>query len=179
MHRAPSEAAEPEPAHTGAATLADEIASAQNGAGPLLGRIRKPDAREALAYVHAHSSTEGELLEGLSKFVERWLEQVRPHDPASLSSELRGFKRTLQAHLPGRGSSVSCGLRCTGSKLPAAAQVAFPQLRDTAEQPPSASLHAYYDVRLLLDLCMPHLSFVARTLTLVFAHSAEASVENN
>ena len=176
MRRAPSEAAAPEPAHTGAATLADEIASAQNGAGPLLGRIRKPDAREALAYVRAHPTAEGELLEGLSKFVERWLEQVRPHDPASVSSGVWGFKRTLQAHLLGRGS---CGLRCTGSKSPAAAQVAFPQLRDTAEQPPSASLHAYYDVRPLLNLCMPHLSFEARPLTLVFAHSAEASVENN
>ena len=26
-------------------------------------------------------------------------------------------------------------------------QVAFPQFRDTAEQPPSPSLHAYYEVR--------------------------------
>ena len=110
MHRAPSEAAAPEPAHTGAATLADEIASAQNGAGPLMGRIRKPDAREALAYVRAHSSAEGELLEGLSKFVERWLEQVRLHKPASVTPVLRGFCCPLQAPLPGRGTSVSCGL---------------------------------------------------------------------
>ena len=85
MHRAPSEAAASEPALTGAATLADEIASTQNGAGPLMGRIRKPDAREALAYVRAHSSTEGELLEGLSKFVERWLEQVSLHKPTTVS----------------------------------------------------------------------------------------------
>ena len=109
MRRAPSEAAAPEPAHTGAATLADEIASAQNGAGPLMGRIRKPDAREALAYMRAHSSAEGELLEGLSKFVERWLEQVRLHGPASFSPVLRGFDCTLRAPLLGRGTPMSCG----------------------------------------------------------------------
>ncbi|CAL5227691.1 g10699 [Coccomyxa viridis] len=96
--RPASQAARPEPAPSGSATLADEIASAQNGAGPLMGKIRKPDAKEALAYVRAHSPDEETLLEGLLKFTERWLEQV-----------------------------------------------AFPQFRDTAEQPTSPSLHAYYE----------------------------------
>lgn len=74
-----SQASRPEAANGGGAmTLADEIASAQNGAGPLMGAIRKPDAKEALAYVRAHSPGEDDLLEGLSKFTERWLEQVRP-----------------------------------------------------------------------------------------------------
>ena len=41
-----------------------------------MGKIRKPDAKEALAYVRAHSPDENELLEGLLKFTERWLEQV-------------------------------------------------------------------------------------------------------
>lgn len=43
-----------------------------------MGKIRKPDAKEALAYVRAHSPDEDALLEGLLKFTERWLEQVCP-----------------------------------------------------------------------------------------------------
>ena len=43
-----------------------------------MGKIRKPDAKEALAYVRAHSPDEDTLLEGLLKFTERWLEQVGP-----------------------------------------------------------------------------------------------------
>ena len=43
-----------------------------------MGKIRKPDAKEALAYVRAHSPDEATLLEGLLKFTERWLEQVDP-----------------------------------------------------------------------------------------------------
>ena len=42
-----------------------------------MGKIRKPDAKEALAYVRAHSPNEETLLEGLLKFTERWLEQVK------------------------------------------------------------------------------------------------------
>ena len=78
--RQPSQAARPEPTPSGNATLADEIASAQNGAGPLLGNINKPDAREALAYGRAHSPDEDALLE----FTERWLEQVGPSCKASM-----------------------------------------------------------------------------------------------
>ncbi len=101
LYRQPAQAsARPERMQSGSATLADEIASAQNGAGPLMGNIRKPDAREALAYVRAHSPDEAQLLVGLSKFVERWLEQV--HAPILLTPSCPGIaphSHTLHANL--------------------------------------------------------------------------------
>lgn len=97
LRRQPAQASSrPEPAQSGGMTLADEIASAQNGAGPLMGKIRKPDAREALAYVRAHCPDETELLVGLSKFVERWLEQV--HAPLLVTSSCHAAPAQPLAH---------------------------------------------------------------------------------
>lgn len=48
-----------------------------NGAAPLLGHIRQPDGKEALAFIRAHSPDgDQDLLPGLSQFTERWLVQV-------------------------------------------------------------------------------------------------------
>ena len=62
-----------------------ERGASQNGAGPTAaaggaaaGGIRAPDAREALAFVRAHSPEgDADLLPGLLSFCERWLEQAR------------------------------------------------------------------------------------------------------
>ncbi|CAL8462399.1 g1932 [Coccomyxa elongata] len=51
--------------------------AAQNGAAPFLGNIQKPDGKEALAFIRAHSPDGDEdLLPGLCQFTERWLIQV-------------------------------------------------------------------------------------------------------
>ena len=51
--------------------------AAQNGAAPFLGNIQKPDGKEALAFIRAHSPDGDEdLLPGLCEFAERWLVQV-------------------------------------------------------------------------------------------------------
>jgi hypothetical protein len=48
-----------------------------NGAAPFLGQLRKPDGREALAFIRAHSpEADADLLPGLLHFTERWLQQV-------------------------------------------------------------------------------------------------------
>ncbi len=64
--------------------------AAQDGAAPFLGNIQKPDGKEALAFIRAHSfDGDEDLLPGLCQFTERWLVQVW-HTAQPQPSNLQG-----------------------------------------------------------------------------------------
>ncbi len=57
--------------------MGSPASGSSNGAAPLLGQLRKPDGKEALAFLRAHSPEgDQDLLPGLLHFTERWLQQV-------------------------------------------------------------------------------------------------------